>query len=45
VGVYVLPVGFHLVDQKRNGRLTRTSVVLHGAIVAFGLANLLAQFF
>ena len=45
VAVYILPTGFHMVDQKRNNKLTRTSMVVHGSIIAFGIANLLAQFF
>ena len=45
MGVYILPAGMHLMDQKRNNKLTRKSIAIHGGIVAFGVANLRAQFF
>ena len=45
VGVFLLPVTFHLVDQHRHGRLTARSMFFHASLCALGLANLVAQFF
>jgi hypothetical protein len=43
--VYILPIGFHLKDLHERGQLTKLNAAFHASIVAFGLANLLAQFF
>jgi len=43
--IFTLPVLLHLAQEKRAGKLTYLSMILHGTIIAIGAANFLAQFF
>ncbi|KCV68336.1 hypothetical protein H696_05253 [Fonticula alba] len=45
IAVYMLPIGFEVMEKKRQGLLTKTSIVVHCALIAIGVANFVAQFF
>lgn len=42
--VFTLPCLVYLKQLKREGRLNACHIVIHGAIIALGVANLVGQF-
>ena len=41
--VYALPPIIYMIQKKDEGKLTRTSVVLHCAIIGVGILNFIGQ--
>ncbi|KAI6233785.1 putative sodium-coupled neutral amino acid transporter 9 [Aphelenchoides fujianensis] len=44
VYVFALPVIIHLSKLRQEGRMTRTQVAIHSAVVLLGVLNLISQF-
>ena len=41
--VYTLPPIIHMLERKKNGKLTWTSIIVHSCIISIGILNFIGQ--